>query len=113
MARIEQFLCDYCNKVVSGYDKTAVVKKKYIQFRGSFMVEDWDKENDRRIFFYVTPTKNSELSFCDLKCLEDYISRAEKEFKKRYKKDCLDGKYDRGYYVGRPYPDRQMYENNE
>lgn len=81
MGKINQYVCDYCGKVVAGIEKKAEVKKRYIQIKGSILVEDWGKETDRRTFFYASPRNVSELTFCDAGCFNDYIKMQEENHK--------------------------------
>lgn len=99
MARAEQYICDNCGKVVAGFEKSNEVKGKYLQIRGTFVIEDWDKKNDRRIYWFLTPARDAEIVFCNSECLEAFMQTKEKEFKKKYKEDCEAGLYDRGYYT--------------
>lgn len=70
-------VCDHCNRQLDGLDRCAVVKEKFIVVKGSISVEYVDENQDRK-WFYATPNAYDSYTFCDAKCLEEWLANREK-----------------------------------
>jgi hypothetical protein len=81
MGVTQQYVCDLCGTTLSGYEKAAQVKRRYIVIRGNVSVEFWDKKTDRRGYFFVSYDRNGQLCFCDSECFNNFIDMREKESK--------------------------------
>jgi len=76
----KQRVCDFCHEVVDGIDRGKVIKEDYIFLNGKMAIEFWNKETDRREFFYVTKDEEERLIFCNLKCLSGYIEKRREDW---------------------------------
>lgn len=65
MAKIEQTKCDSCAGVLQ---ERFARTKDYIQIKGQVVFQHKDMD-----YTFVSPTPNSDLTFCDLICLGKYI----------------------------------------
>ncbi len=89
MAKIENYVCDSCGKVLYGKKGLAFIRERYLQIKGGKMlIQDFDKDAHASKFAYITPNiPEFELSFCDpmtQPCFMDYLKyREESWFRQR------------------------------
>lgn len=86
MSRVEQTVCDGCGKILYGKDRAAFKSESYIQVQGRISLQcadpegkhqraddNWNFTRTPRYYIFITPHKDAETSFCDVKCLQAYI----------------------------------------
>lgn len=74
----DQIVCDHCAKMLSGMDRCAVVKERYIVIKGSISIEYIDETTQEQRWIYITPNRYGTYTFCDAKCLGEWIANREK-----------------------------------
>lgn len=70
--------CDNCAEIIYGKKGTAYVTKPYLFIRGFFASYRTDNSPVGVIQTRITSEKQTELIFCDLKCLGLFIEQREK-----------------------------------
>jgi hypothetical protein len=94
MAKIVQYshVCDYCGKVLSGFEKGTLLRRDHIEFRGTILKQEWDKKTNRSVHFYATLPPAQDLAFCDTNCLADYIKLKGQKFREYAERQLEQGK---------------------
>lgn len=73
MAKIINYSCDGCYKIIYGKDKNIFVKRPHIQINGQIIEQNIDSDTGWQSHIFITPTPEEKLCFCDLDCLAEYI----------------------------------------
>lgn len=73
--KLSQHICDNCKKPLDGIFKGEEIKRDYMMFKGQFGIEIWNEEFKTYEWFWLTKALHHEVTFCDLKCLEEFIAK--------------------------------------
>ncbi len=78
MAKIENYICDNCGRVLSGFLGLARVNVPHISVSGKVVLQEFDADTRYRSHFFVTKAPQQDLFFCyhpgkEMDCFQAFI----------------------------------------
>jgi len=85
MAIIQTQKCDACFAILNGAEETKRDSKKIlrdcIEIKGQVISHDVDSSG-YRVHTFISPTSESDLAFCNVECLAEYIEVQKKRWER-------------------------------
>lgn len=90
MSIVQNQICDACGALLTAKGHDGTIRRDAIEIKGQVIAHVVDPETGWREHTFISPTSNSDLSFCDLECFGYYIERQKQHWRAKRVRELRD-----------------------